>query len=40
MWAQLIKTRVKDGSEDALQRLFQQLRDAEQADSGLARAFQ
>jgi quinol monooxygenase YgiN len=37
MWAQLIKTRVKDGSEAGLQRLFQQLRDAEQADSGLVR---
>ena len=37
MWAQLIKTRVKDGSEDGLQQLFQQLRDAEQSDSGLVR---
>ena len=37
MWAQLIKTRVKDGSEEGLKRLFQQLRDAEQADSGLVR---
>ena len=37
MWAQLIRTRVKDGSEEALERLFQQLRAAEQADSGLVR---
>ena len=37
MWAQMIKTRVKDGSEDRLNQLFQQLRDAEQADSGLVR---
>lgn len=37
MWAQLIKTRVKDGSDDALHKLFQQLRDAEQADSGIVR---
>lgn len=37
MWAQLIRTRVKDGSEEGLQQLFQQLRDAEQADSGLVR---
>ena len=37
MWAQLIKTRVKDGSEAGLRKLFQQLRDAEQADSGLVR---
>jgi len=37
MWAQLIRTRVKDGSEAGLRKLFQQLRDAEQADSGLVR---
>jgi len=37
MWAQLIRTRVKEGSEEGLQRLFQQLRDAEQADSGPVR---
>lgn len=37
MWAQMIKTRVKDGSEAELRKLFQQLRDAEQADSGLVR---
>lgn len=37
MWAQLITTRVKDGSEAALQRLLQQVREAEQADSGLVR---
>lgn len=37
MWAQMIRTRVKEGSEEGLQRLFQQLRDSEQADSGLVR---
>lgn len=37
MWAQLIKTRMKEGSEEGLERLFQQLREAEQADSGLIR---
>ena len=37
MWAQMITTRVKDGSEEGLRRLFQQLRDAEQTDSGLVR---
>ena len=37
MWAQLIKARVKEGSEEGLERLFQQLRDAEQADSGIVR---
>lgn len=37
MWAQMIKTRVKDGSEAELRKLFQQLRDAEQADTGLVR---
>ena len=37
MWAQLIRTRVKDGSEDGLRQLFQQLREAEPADSGLLR---
>lgn len=37
MWAQMITTRVKEGSEEGLQRLFQQLHDAEQADSGLVR---
>lgn len=37
MWAQLIQTRVKDGSEDGLAKLLQQLRDIEQADSGLVR---
>jgi quinol monooxygenase YgiN len=38
MWAQLIKTRLKDGSEAGLQQLIQQLRAAEQADSGLVRS--
>lgn len=37
MWAQLIRTRTKDGSEADLQKLTQQLRDAEQKDSGLLR---
>jgi hypothetical protein len=37
MWAQLIRTHLKDGSEAGLQRLEQQLRDAEQPGSGLVR---
>jgi len=37
MWAQLITTRIKSGGDEQLQRLFQQLRDAEQPDSGLVR---
>ena len=37
MWAQLISTRVKDGSDAGVQKLLQQLRDAEQPDSGLVR---
>jgi quinol monooxygenase YgiN len=37
MWAQMISTRVKEGSEEGLKRLFDQLHDAEQADSGLVR---
>ncbi len=37
MWAQLIRTRVKEGSEEGLQRLFQQLREVEPPDSGLVR---
>jgi quinol monooxygenase YgiN len=37
MWAQMITTRVKEGSEAQLEKLFQQLRDAEQPDSGLVR---
>ena len=37
MWAQMITTRIKDGSEAKLATLFQQLRDAEQPDSGLLR---
>lgn len=37
MWAQMIKTRVKDGSADGLRQLFQQLRDTEQPGSGLLR---
>lgn len=37
MWAQMIKTRVKDGSEEGLERLFRQLHEAESADSGLVR---
>lgn len=37
MWAQLIRTRVKADSEEGLQRLFMQLREAEPADSGLVR---
>jgi hypothetical protein len=37
MWAQMITTRIKDGSEAQLAKLFQQLRDAEQPGSGLLR---
>lgn len=37
MWAQLIRTRINDGSEDGLRQLFQQLLDAEQTDSGVVR---
>ena len=37
MWAQLIRTKVKEGSEEGLQRLFQQLREAEQVDSAPVR---
>lgn len=37
MWAQLIETGLKEGGEAGLDRLFEQLRDAEQADSGLVR---
>jgi heme-degrading monooxygenase HmoA len=37
MWAQMITTRIKDGSEEQLEKLFRQLRDAEQAGSGLLR---
>jgi len=35
MWAQIIKTRVKPGSEDQLERLHQQFESAEQPGSGL-----
>jgi len=38
MWAQLITTRLRPGQEDALPRLYEQLRDAEQPDSGLVRS--
>jgi quinol monooxygenase YgiN len=38
MWAQLITTRLKTGREDDLQGLVDQLRAAEQADSGLVRS--
>ena len=38
MWAQLITTRLKPGREDELPRLYQQLREAEQPDSGLVRS--
>lgn len=37
MWAQLIKARVKPGSDAGVRKLLQQLRDTEQADSGLVR---
>ena len=38
MWAQIIKTRVKPGSESDLAVLMEQLKAAEQADSGLIRS--
>jgi RimJ/RimL family protein N-acetyltransferase/quinol monooxygenase YgiN len=38
MWAQLIKTRLKPGKENELTRLYEQLRAAEQPDSGLVRS--
>jgi quinol monooxygenase YgiN len=38
MWAQLIKTRLKPGREGDLEKLFAQLRVAEQPGSGLVRS--
>jgi quinol monooxygenase YgiN len=38
MWAQLITTRLKPGKEDDLPALVEQLRAAEQPDSGLVRS--
>lgn len=38
MWAQLITMRVKDGKEAEVPKLFEQLNDVEQADSGLVRS--
>jgi quinol monooxygenase YgiN len=38
MWAQLITTRLKEGREGDLPRLVEQLRAAEQPDSGLVRS--
>jgi quinol monooxygenase YgiN len=38
MWAQLITTRLKPGREGDLPRLVEQLRAAEQPDSGLVRS--
>ena len=38
MWAQLIKTRLKPGKEGELTRLYEELRAAEQPDSGLVRS--
>jgi quinol monooxygenase YgiN len=38
MWAQIIKTRVKPGSEADLAVLMDQFKAAEQADSGLIRS--
>lgn len=37
MWAQIIRTRLKPGTEDRLPELLAHLRDAEQSDSGLIR---
>jgi quinol monooxygenase YgiN len=38
MWAQLIKTRLKPGKEEDLERLYQQLQATEQPGSGLVRS--
>ena len=38
MWAQLITTRLKPGREDGFPKLIDQLRAAEQPDSGLIRS--
>ncbi|MGZ4677832.1 MAG: antibiotic biosynthesis monooxygenase family protein [Acidimicrobiia bacterium] len=38
MWAQLITTRLKPGTEDRLDELVEQLRSAEQPGSGLIRS--
>jgi len=38
MWAQLITMRLKPGREDDLPKLIEQLRAAEQPDSGLVRS--
>jgi quinol monooxygenase YgiN len=38
MWAQLIKTRLKPGNEQGLERLYQQLQAVEQPGSGLVRS--
>ena len=38
MWAQIIKTRVKPGSEAEIKVLMDQLKAAEQPDSGLLRS--
>jgi quinol monooxygenase YgiN len=38
MWAQLIKTRLKAGKEEELERLYQQLQATEQPGSGLVRS--
>ena len=38
MWAQLITTRLKPGKEDGLRTLVEQLRAAEQPDTGLVRS--
>ena len=38
MWAQIIKTRLRPGKEEGLQRLFDQLTAIEQPGSGLVRS--
>jgi quinol monooxygenase YgiN len=38
MWAQLIRTRLKDGQEGAVERLMEQFRAIEQPGSGLIRS--
>jgi quinol monooxygenase YgiN len=38
MWAQLITVQTKDGAEDGVAKIFEQLQAIEQPDSGLVRA--
>jgi heme-degrading monooxygenase HmoA len=38
MWAQMISTRIKDGSEETFAKLLEQLRSIEQPGSGMVRS--